>query len=371
MIMIGKSAGAGIGLCLALIALVVAWAPQSGASAAPPTRYYLALGDSLSTGGGADPGHSYVDDIYSQLSTHNPGLVLKNLGCAGDSTTRMIHGGLCKNYTTGDQLGDAELFLQDHPGQVAFVTIDIGGDDIDGCGITGALSSTCVTRSLAAINANLATVMSGLRGAGGGVPIVGMTYYDPYLAAWYSGAWFNGPPSKELAKESLPVLRSLNAELKTVYGRYGANVANVEKPYQSNDWKVTGSYLGTALPQNVADICNWTHMCMTGGGNPNIHATDYGHSLIAAAYEKVLRIPPTISGTPPPGAVGEPYSFQYAVGGYPMVRVSKAGKLPKGLAISKEGLLSGTPTSVGSVRVTIKVSNSAGSAIDSQVLVVS
>ena len=79
MIMIGKSAGAGIGLCLALIPLVVAGAPQSGASAAPPTRYYLALGDSLSTGGGADPGHSYVDDIYSQLSTHNPGLVLKNL----------------------------------------------------------------------------------------------------------------------------------------------------------------------------------------------------------------------------------------------------------------------------------------------------
>jgi hypothetical protein len=39
----------------------------------------------------------------------------------------------------------------------------------------------------------------------------------------------------------------------------------------------------------VANICNWTHMCMTGSGNPNVHTTDYGHSLIATAYEKVLR----------------------------------------------------------------------------------
>ncbi len=362
---------AGIVLSMTLVASVVAYAPPSGASATPPTRYYLALGDSLSTGGGADPGLSYVDDIYSQLSSDMPGLVLKNLGCGGDSTTRMIHGGLCKDYTTGDQLGDAELFLQDHPGQVAFVTIDIGGDDIDGCGSTGAINPTCVTNALAAINVNLASILSGLRAAGGDVPIVGMTYYDPYLAAWYSGAWFHGPPSQPVAKESLPVLHNLNTELSMVYGKYNVHVANVEKPYQSNDWKVTGSYLGTALPQNVANICNWTHMCMTGGGNPNIHATDYGHSLIAAAYEKVLRVPPTISGAPPAGAVGAPYSYQYAVGGYPTVRVSKVGKLPKGLTISKEGLLSGIPTSAGMAEVTLKVRNSAGSALDSQVLVIS
>ena len=52
----------------------------------------------------------------------------------------MIHGGLCKNYTTSNQLGDAELFLN----AVAFVTIDVGGDDIDGCGITDAINPTCL-----------------------------------------------------------------------------------------------------------------------------------------------------------------------------------------------------------------------------------
>ena len=368
--MMRKAAVAGIILCMALVASVIPYA-RSGAGAAPPSRFYLALGDSLATGGGAGSGHGYVNDIYSRLSTDVPGLVLKNLGCGGDSTTRMIHGGLCKNYATGSQLGDAERFLQDHSGQVAFVTIDIGGDDIVGCGTTGALNPTCVTKALTAINVNLAIIMSGLRAAGGGVPVVGMTYYDPYLAAWYSGAFFHGPPNRELARASLTVLRDLNAELKSIYGRYGAKVANVQRSYRSSNWRLTGSYLGTALPQNVANVCNWTHMCMTGGENPNIHATDFGHSLIATAYEKVLRVPPTISGTPPAGTVGVPYSYQYAVGGYPTVIVSKTGRLPKGLTLSRGGLLSGTPTSAGSSGLTVKVRNSSGSAIDSQVIVVS
>lgn len=376
--MLKKSAVTCIALCSALLsgaAALAAPAPSGAAvepqGATPPTSYYLALGDSLSTGGGADPGLGYVDDIYAQVSRDVPGLVLENLGCGGDSTTRMIHGGLCKSYTTGNQLGDAELFLRSHPGQVAFVTIDVGGDDIVGCGLSGTIDPTCVANALQSVSTNLPIIMARLRAAGGTVPMVGMTYYDPLLAAWYSGAWFHGPASQTTARESLPVLRSLNSDVASTYASYGARVANVEKPYQSNDWNTTGSYLGTTLPQNVANICNWTHMCMTGGGNPNIHTTDYGHSLIAAAYEKVLRVPPTISGSPPPGSAGVPYSYQYAVGGYRTARVSKVGKLPKGLSLSTGGLLSGTPTSVGSFPVTVKVTNPAGTATDSQVLVVS
>ncbi len=355
-------------VCLVLLGVPMA---RPAVAASPPTHYYLALGDSLSTGGGADPGLGYVDDIFGQLSKDIPGLVLENLGCSGDSTTRMIHGGLCKNYTTGDQLGDAELFLTSHPGQVAFVTIDVGGDDIDGCGVTDSINPTCVANALAAVDTNLAVIMSGLRSAGGNVPITGMNYYDPYLAAWYSGAWFGGPPSQEVAKESLPILRSLNKELGAVYAKYGASVADVQGPFDSNDWSVTGTYLGIALPQNVANVCTWTHMCMTGGGNPNIHTTDYGHSLIAAAYEKLIRVPPTLSGDPPAASQGTPYSYQFSVGGYPSAKVSKVGRLPKGLTLSKAGLLSGTPTVAGSFSVTVKASNPAGSATETTTLVVS
>jgi lysophospholipase L1-like esterase len=339
----------------------------SAPASTPPTVYYLALGDSLATGGGSTPGHSYVDDIYAQLRQNIPGLVLENLGCGGDSTTRMIHGGLCKSYTTGNQLGDAELFLRAHPGQVAFITIDVGGDDAVGCTLSGTVNPTCVANALAAVQTNLPVILTGLESAGGNVPIVGMNYYDPILAAWYSGAWFHGPASQTTARASLPVLHSLNNDLVGIYGQFGARVADVQRPFQSGDWRLTGSFMGTTLPQNVANICQWTQMCIA---NPTIHTNDYGHSLIATAYEKVLRVPPTISGHPPTASIGVAYSFQLNVGGYPSVRVSKVGKLPKGLTLSKAGLFSGTPTQSGTFSITIKASDSAGSAMDTtQVLV--
>ncbi len=355
-----------VGFVAVFVLLLVPMASSAQATT-PPTVYYLALGDSLSTGGGSTPGHSYVDDIYAQLSQNIPGLVLENLGCGGDSTTRMIHGGLCKNYTTGNQLGDAELFLRSHPSQVKFITIDVGGDDIVGCTLSGTVNPTCVANALAAVQTNMPIILSGLRADGGTEPIVGMNYYDPILAAWYSGAWFHGPASETTARDSLPVLHSLNSELAGVYGQYGSRVANVQGPFQSGDWKLTGSFMGTTLPQNVANICSWTQMCIA---NPTIHTNDYGHSLIAAAYEKVLRVPATVSGIPPPASIGVPYSFQFNVGGYQSVRVSKAGKLPKGLNLSKAGLLSGEPTQSGTFPVTVKASDSAGSATEAtQVLV--
>src|SRR5271155_3123460 len=101
-------------IMLALVVMALATAGWAGgatsatAAATPATTYYLALGDSLSTGGGATAGASYVDDLYAAEQKRVPGLVLENLGCAGDSTTRMINGGLCTTYTTGNQLGDAE-----------------------------------------------------------------------------------------------------------------------------------------------------------------------------------------------------------------------------------------------------------------------
>ncbi len=355
-----------------LAAGTLAWGGTASAvPSSPSTVYYLALGDSLSTGGGADPGLGYVDDVYNAVSPSIPGLRLVNLGCGGDSTTRMIHGGLCHSYKTGNQLGDAELFLQSHAGEVAFVTIDVGGDDIVGCALSGTINPTCVANALATVRTNMGTILSGLENAGPNVPIVGMNYYDPILSAWYTGAVYHGPPSPTLARQSLGVLRQLGTVLGAAYAEYGAPVANVQKSYDSGNWAMTGSFMGVTLPQNVANVCNWTHMCMTGPGDPNIHATDYGHALIAADFEKELRVPASISGAPPNGSRGVSYSFQYTVGGYPTATVKKVGKLPKGLTLSTNGLLSGTPDQAGTFTVVAKARNRAGSAIDSQVITIS
>jgi hypothetical protein len=208
----------------------VAVGPLAAAASAspPPVTSYLALGDSLASGGGATAGHGHVDDVFNDESAVIPGLTLENLACSGDSTGRMIHGGLCKNHTTGTELGDAEVSLADHKGQVSFVTIDIGGDDVDGCGFdVTTIDPACVTAAMARTSSNMPIILGGLRQAGRSVPIVGMTYYDIALAAYVTGPpLFNGMTAQNhaLARHSVKVLARTNHELTKIYHRYGAKV---------------------------------------------------------------------------------------------------------------------------------------------------
>ena len=87
------------------------------AQGAPP-QYYIALGDSLAAGfqPGGDTNQGYAYDIYNTLHVTHPSLQLINLGCDGETTTSMIMGGCpgCRvtAYTTGSQLGDAEMYLR-------------------------------------------------------------------------------------------------------------------------------------------------------------------------------------------------------------------------------------------------------------------
>jgi lysophospholipase L1-like esterase len=255
-------------------------AEASGSQQVPPTRYYVALGDSLSTGGGATPGHGYVNDVFAFASRSIPGLQLENLGCGGDSTARMINGGLCHKYATGTQLGDAEAFLAAHRDEVAFVTIDVGGDDIVGCGLSGTIDPSCAQRALGQVQANMSVILGGLRAAGGNVPIIGMSYYDPLLAFWLRGS-----DGQQTAVQSVGNLLQLNNELTSAYQQFGAATANGQQAFDSTNFQMTGSFNGQVLPQNVANICNWTHMC---DPSPNIHANDVGHQLLANEFDSQL-----------------------------------------------------------------------------------
>jgi predicted extracellular nuclease len=72
-------------------------------------------------------------------------------------------------------------------------------------------------------------------------------------------------------------------------------------------------------------------------------------------------VPATITGTPPAGTVGTPYSFSFTVGGAGTAGVV-AGALPPGLALSPAGALTGTPTTAGTFAFTVRASNAFGSA---------
>ena len=67
--------------------------------------------------------------------------------------------------------------------------------------------------------------------------------------------------------------------------------------------------------------------------------------------------PPTITNGPPPnGTVGVVYSFTYTSTGSPTLSVT-AGSLPPGLNLSAAGVISGTPTTVGTFSGTVTATN--------------
>ncbi|MGH9920583.1 MAG: GDSL-type esterase/lipase family protein [Nitrososphaerales archaeon] len=337
----------------ALSAVTLLLAPTGRAVAGttdPASEYYVALGASLVTGTGSTNGADYVNDLLAYAQPLIPGLVVENLACGGETTTTMLHGGHCAKYTTGSQLGDAETFLKDHPGQVAFVTIDIGADDVLGCASNDVVNESCFETGLSKVEANLPQIVSGLRAASSTVPIVGMNYYDPFLAYW-----LNGSSGQEQAKESVGLVKQLNEVLSSDYANGEIAVASPFKKFHTTDFRRSGIWKGQQVPANVATICNWTWMCTPGG--PTVHANNTGYAELAKAFEKVLVVPPSLSGTPPIATVGQQYSFAFTISGIPRARVHNEGLLPKGLRLSEHGVLSGRPSQTGTYPFSVIASN--------------
>jgi hypothetical protein len=129
-------------LAVALLGLV---GPSPAAAGGPARRYYLALGDSLAASEqpNGDLSHGYAEQLHAALAVSTPKLTLIKLGCGGESTVSMRFGSQdpanvssCGSpddyrhlYPKGSQLLQAVRFLTAHRGQVALITIDIGGND--------------------------------------------------------------------------------------------------------------------------------------------------------------------------------------------------------------------------------------------------
>lgn len=106
-------------------------------------------------------------------------LRLVKLGCGGESTATMITDSRCP-YETGSQLGDAVEFLDQHPGEIAFITIDIGANDIF---LECEGDPSCFIQQISTNLRTSSARSASMRGAG--VPIVGMNYYGPDVAQWF------------------------------------------------------------------------------------------------------------------------------------------------------------------------------------------
>ena len=75
----------------------------------------------------------------------------------------------------------------------------------------------------------------------------------------------------------------------------------------------------------------------------------------------VAALPSITTGLLPTASKGQPYSQQLTASGGTPISWSYTGSLPPGLEMSISGLISGTPTTEGSYRFTLKASNSTGS----------
>lgn len=278
---------------MAALVAVTIQACSSPASSGPAS-YYLALGDSLSqgvqpnaTGTSVTTSQGYPDLVYMSLKRGHPSLELVQLGCTGETTSTMRHGGIC-HYPAGSQLADAVAFLHAHRGHVALVTIDIGANDPESCGSQSSLAATvtCIG-AIPSAATNLTGILAVLRAAAGpSVRIVGMSYYLPALAEWRHGmlgratAW---------ASERLAV--SYNNLLGSAYAKANIAVADVFGAFDTTDFGDQQSVPGVGtVPRNVALICEWTWECTAPPRGPNQHANPAGYQVMATAILKAARL---------------------------------------------------------------------------------
>jgi lysophospholipase L1-like esterase len=262
-----------------ILGILCALALTQAAHADNGVAYYVSLGDSLASGSqptvsnSDQTGQGYADQLYTIMRSANPKLRLAKLGCGGESTTSMINGGSpdwpsCNRlvyksrYPHGTQLAEAVSFLHAHRSHLALVTIDIGGDDLLGGG-------------LPAVRANLPVILQALRDAAGpDVPIVGMTYYDPFLAE----IWFTTFDLAALQAEAN--LDDFNGTLENIYGSFGDPVAQVDDAFSNTDTTIQPD----GLPLDVDRLCEWTWLCTASDLHPN--AT--GYRVIAQAFLTTL-----------------------------------------------------------------------------------
>jgi lysophospholipase L1-like esterase len=258
-------------------------------------HYYLSLGTSLSVGvqpdGNGIPlltNDGYPDQLFDSIrpafeaaAALPTELRLTKLGCPGETLPDMMNGGNCL-YLAGSQLDAAVDFLTDKAGKVHLVTIDMGANDFRNADcINTVVVDACVNAVSAQISTDLAAVLTTLRNAAGpDTTIVGMNYYNPYLASWLEGL-----AGQTLAMESALAIAVVMDDLGMTYATAGMPMADVYAAFDSDNFN--DIVPSSMLPMSVANICDLTYMCDFAVG-PDIHANVAGYSLIADTIEAVL-----------------------------------------------------------------------------------
>jgi lysophospholipase L1-like esterase len=284
-------------LLLALLGVVLVAAP---AASAQEREIYVSLGDSWAAGYHPDPRtgavgttdrNSFPDQLRALAARKGyRRLKLVNFGCAhvpGETTASMLTrkkkclgpapGG--PDYTGTTQMTAAERYMRRHRGEIAFVTVSIGGNDATKCA-RDPDPVRCIGAVAATIKKNVRKISSRIRGAvGPDVPIVGGTYADILLGLWVSGQ----KPDQDLAGLSTIAFKSIiNPALKEAYATARVRFADVTTAtgaYTPLDQMTTLPPYGQ-IPVAVARVCQISYFCQF----RDIHLNHQGYGEVARVY---------------------------------------------------------------------------------------
>jgi lysophospholipase L1-like esterase len=261
------------------------------AEASGRDTYYVSLGDSAAAGfqptGQEDRG--YANQLFHLVRGRYERLRLVKLGCSGETSESLISGvdSPC-SYPSGSQLDEATSFIRDHAGRIAFITVNVGVNDVlNRCfnDFTGVINPGCVHGTVPNVTANLASILEALRAAAPDVPIAGMSYWNPFL-----GYWIAGGPGHTVARIDALSMHVLNAGIVSTLLDDGALVADVAGAsfFDTEDFTTVVATRWGRVPENVANACRWTWFCADPpfGGDP--HPNTRGYGLIADAFAAVL-----------------------------------------------------------------------------------
>jgi lysophospholipase L1-like esterase len=144
----------------------------------------------------------------------------------------------------------------------------------------------CTEQILPGVTAGLNTILGRLQAAAPGVPIVGMTYWDPFL-----GFWVLAPAhGQDIARQDEAAEEVLNAGLVDAYADSGAAVADVTGPdfFDTDNFRdMVWTEQWGKIPVNVANACAWTWFCSR-DYTFDVHPNTSGYGVIAEAFEEVL-----------------------------------------------------------------------------------
>lgn len=261
---------------LALL-IAISLTADIGGSPAPPSgaQLYLALGDSLATGyqPRAHRAEGYADVLWRRQLASTPNLLLQKLGRGGEAAASMVR----SSRPGPSQLEQAEALLKSRG--AAFVTLDIGANEVERCHRGYGFDGRCVANAIASLRASLPLILRRLKAAlHGSAPLLGINYYNAFL-----GSWVHGRGGRLLELRSVRIERRINATLGGIYRRAHVPVADVEEAFATDRIErfVRLEPYGR-VPLAVARVCRWTWSCEA----DDDHANSAGYAVIARAVAK-------------------------------------------------------------------------------------